>query len=589
MGREQSGEYAGCLGYDGGPVVGRFAFRTGSAGAARLSFRSGALRPAGASSWAGGGTDAFRWLLGTEPQEHVTRCGSFGEAVSVSWGESNHLTGGGERNVQLMPNTDYYLWIIPDSAVYNLWRIDSLTVTLAGSFGSPASPAASDACFGETLAVTLSGGSAGASYTVRTRCAGREEILQEKGRDTVLSWTPAVAEYATLLPNASSAEAVITVETWYGELSVGTRSCSAVLRLRAEDVRPLVQAGWYRHGPYNEGAAAALALYVQGRSRAEIQFDAEKIETRYGASIVGYTLSCGGVEVGESPYRSPLLTGESLLTVTVTDSRGFSASESFSVTPLAYREPRLQDVSAFRCEESGTAAEDGRFLSLCATAAVSSLEGENSGAISCRLRRTGESFGTEQTVPSGVTQILPGLDADRNYEVELTVRDRVGGSGVLLLQIPGRRWAMKFREQGDGVAFGMAPQGGSRLEIPESWEILRGDDHYVPLRESGSSGIWRWKKWADGSFLLTGACLVTADADTAWGGLFRGVVLNAEPFPFTVTAIDYAGAAIADSACLVQGDLGASLTDTGQIAILSAVPLTQASLPLRLLVLGRWQ
>ena len=82
---------------------------------------------------------------------------------------------------------------------------------------------------------------------------------------------------------------------------------------------------------------------------------------------------------------------------------------------------------------------------------------------------------------------------------------------------------------------------------------------------------------------------MTADADTAWGGLFRGVVLNAEPFPFTVTAIDYAGAAIADSACLVQGDLGASLTDTGQIAILSAVPLTQASLPLRLLVLGRWQ
>lgn len=278
-----------------------------------------------------------------------------------------------------------------------------------------------------------------------------------------------------------------------------------------------------------------------------------------------------------------------MLTVSVTDSRGFSASESFSVTPLAYREPRLDPVSVFRCEAEGEAAEDGRFLSLTATAVFSPVEGENSAEISYRLRTAAGSFGAEQSLNSGQRQIVPGLDADLNYEAELTIRDRVGGSGVLLLQIPGRRWAMKFREQGDGVGFGLAPQGGSRLEIPESWEIRRGDERYVPLHESGSSGIWRWQKWADGSFLLTGTKLVTADVTAAWGGLYRGEILDGEPFPFTVAAIDYAAAWIAASACLAQGSLGESLTDTGQIAALSAVPLTQASLPLRLLIWGRWQ
>ena len=589
MGQVQSGEYAGRVGYDGGPVVGRFAFTTGNAGASALSFRSSTLRPAGASSWAGGGTDGFRWLLGTNAEEHRTRCGSYGEAVSVYWGENNYLTSDGNQQVQLLPGTLYYLWIFPAAATYNLWQIDSLTVTLSGSYGSPASPSAGEGYFGEDLVITLSGGSAGARYTVRTSCAGRQETLQQKGGDTVLTWRPGVADYAPLLPDSATATATITVETWHGELSVGTRSCSVALRLREEDVQPVLRQGWYSHVPYNEGAAAAISRYVQGRSRAELVFDAEKIETRYGASIAGYTLSCGGVDCTQSPYRSPVLTGESALTVSVTDSRGFSASESFSVTPLPYQEPRLDGVSAFRCDENGEAAEDGHFLSLTATALFSPMEGENSAAIVYRLRTAAGSFGAEQTLASGVRQIVPGLDADLNYEAELTVRDRVGGSGVLLLQIPGRRWAMKFRERGDGVGFGMAPQGGSRLEIPESWEIRRGGDLYVPLRESGSSGIWRWKKWADGSFLLTGSSLVTADVDAAWGGLYRGVVLEAEAFPFAVTAIDYAAAWIAASSCLAQGSLGTSLTDTGQIAALSAVPLTQASLPLRLLIWGRWQ
>ncbi len=589
MGQVQSGEYAGCVGYDGGPVVGRFAFTTGSQGASAMSFQSLVLGPTGMSTWSSGNPDAFRFLLGTDPEQCKSRCSSSGTAVTIVWGDSNRMTGGGSRSVQLMPNTTYYLWIYPSTSSYNLWDIGGITVTLSGSYGSPASPSATEGSFGEDLVITLSGGSAGARYTVSTSCAGRQEMLQQKGGDTVLTWRPGVADYAPLLPDAAFAEATITVETWHGDLSVGTRSCSVVLRLREEDVQPVLQPGWYSHQPYNEGAAAAISRYVQGRSRAELIFDSEKIETRYGASIAGYTLGCGGVDCTQSPYRSPVLTGESALTVSVTDSRGFSASESFSVTPLPYQEPRLAPVSVFRCDEEGNAAEEGRFLSVTATAVFSPVDGENSATISYRLRTAAGSFGAEQALNSGVRQIVSGLDADLNYEAELTVRDRVGGSGVLLLQIPGRRWAMKFREQDDGVGFGMAPQGGSRLEIPESWEIRRGGDLYVPLQESGSSGIWRWKKWADGSFLLTGSSLVTADVDTAWGGLYRGVVLETEAFPFAVTAIDYAAAWIAASACLAQGSLGTSLTDTGQIAALSAVPLTQASLPLRLLIWGRWQ
>lgn len=301
MGQVQSGEYVGRVGYDGGPVVGRFAFTTGSAGASAMSFQSLVLGPTGMSTWSSGNPDAFRFLLGTDPEQCKSRCSSSGSAVTIVWGDTNRMTGGGSRSVQLMPNTTYYLWIYPSTSSYNLWEIGGITVTLSGSYGSPASPSAAEGYFGEDVVITLSGGSAGARYTVSTSCAGRQETLQQKGGDTVLTWCPTVAEYAPLLPEAASAAATITVETWHGDLSVGTRSCSVILALREADVQPLLQGGWYSHQPYNEGTAAAISRYIQGRSRAELQFDPEKIVTRYGASIAGYTLSCGGADCTESP------------------------------------------------------------------------------------------------------------------------------------------------------------------------------------------------------------------------------------------------------------------------------------------------
>ena len=147
---------------------------------------------------------------------------------------------------------------------------------------------------------------------------------------------------------------------------------------------------------------------------------------------------------------------------------------------------------------------------------------------------------------------------------------------------------MKFHPAGTGVGFGMAPQGTQRLEIPESWEIRRGAALYVPLTESGSSGIWRWRKWADGSFELLGSTSVSADVDRSWGALYYATALSGVSYPFTITAIDYAAASVANIYCWAMGDLGASLSDTGSVYVLSAAARTGMTLPLRLLIRGRW-
>ena len=589
-GNAATGDYIGNIGYDGAALVGRFAFTTGAAGASTLSFRTNDLNPAGSVSWGSSSYDKFHFRITGTDTSLLGHVGTDGNAIGVYWPDSSthYLSSGGTVNVTLQPNTSYYLWIYPDTTAYSRWQIGGVSVTLGGSYGNPTIPAAGDGHFGESIGITLSGGSAGAAYTVSVACAGRTETLQTRGSATVLTWTPAVAVYAPLLPNAASARATITVQTWYGSYLAGSRSVGVTLRFRAEDVGPTLSEGWYDHTPYNTGAAAAIARYIDGVSRAEFSFHAQSVSTKYGAAIAGYTVSCRGNSAAESPWRTPVLNGETAVTVTVRDSRGFSASETLTITPLSYAAPTLADVTVFRCDANGTAVEDGQYCSVTASAVFSALAGDNSVSILRSHRVLSGNFGAETVQPDGTTVIVPGLDPDLNYELKLEIRDEVGGSGVILRQIPGRHWAMKFHPAGTGVGFGMAPQGTLRLEIPESWEIRRGAALYIPLTESGSSGIWRWRKWADGSFELLGSTSVSADVDKAWGALYYATALSGVSYPFAITAIDFAAASVADIYCWAMGNLGASLSDTGKVYVLSAAARTGLTLPLRLLIRGRW-
>ena len=475
-GAEQSGGYKGCVGYDGTPVVGRFAFTTPATGASGFSFQSDGLAPAGQTTWQSPtGPDNFRYAITTSSTAHTAKCGTDGNAVGVDWDhDPKRLDSSGTASVQLMPGTTYYLWIYPATSAYNLWRITGVSVTLTGAYGNPASPTASNGNFGAAVGITLSGGSSGATYTVTVSCAGRTETLQNKGTSTYLSWTPALATFGPLVPGAASAAATITVETFYGNTSRGTKQTGITLSFRSEDVSPTVSSGWYSHAPYNASAGSGINKYIQGISKARFSFDSSKISTKYGATIASYSVTVGSTTDSASPFETPILNGSTAVTVKVTDSRGFSCSTSVTITPLSYAAPTLGQVSIFRCDQSGKAEEAGTYISVAATAVYSSLDGANNAAVLRYQRASGGSYGSGVSYTSGTTAIVGPVDADTVYEIKLEITDAVGATGAVTQRIPSRKWAMKFCADGEGVAFGMAPQSARCIEIPAGWSIVIG-------------------------------------------------------------------------------------------------------------------
>lgn len=459
----------GSLGYDYAPLVGRFAFRTPASGARELGFASSAYMVYGGYY----PDQGFQFLVTEEASGYESCWGTDRGQEARRLGDS--LTG--QLSIDLMPNTDYYLWIWPRGN--QAYRIEpgSIAVTVEGVYGTPSAISVSDGCFGGQIPVTLNVSTPGAVHDLSVSCAGRTDTLLRQSSASSCVWEPDPESYAALVTDRGEAQALFHCQTYFGGSSVGSSTAEITLRFAPGSLSLVAAAGWVRAEAENSGTAAeGLHLLVQGFSRARVIFDSSKVSCRLGADIAGFSIRCEGTEVDREPYLTPVLSGSCTILCTVTDSRGLQAEETLSVPVEPYSEPRLTEASVFRCDSGGDAAEDGQYYSACARALFAPVGGGNSISLSAahRLREAAD-FGAEMALENGLTRVIGSISPDRSYEVRLRARDALGGSAVLTVTIPTQAWAMKFRPGGLGVGFGKAPEHDRCIELPADWVIRIGD------------------------------------------------------------------------------------------------------------------
>lgn len=434
--------------------------------------------------------------------------------------------GAGALDVKLLPHATYYVWLFCDGWC-DLFSDAAVQIGASGSFGTPGVPSAPESFFGSPVPITLTGGGAGALYTVTVSCAGRSETLQTQSPNTDLSWTPAVETFAPLLPNAPGAQATLSCETFCGGASVGTASACVTLRFAPGSLAPTLSPGWAAAAPYNAGGAAAgLSVYVQGHSRAALSFDTAKIACAYGASPASFRVECAGETLTAAPYRTGVLGGTSVpVRCTVTDSRGQSASETLRLAVEPYAKPALAAPEVFRCDANGTADEDGSCLAVRASALVSPLAGQNPYTLAVRTRPVPGSYGSAAALTSGVTAVLGGASPDRTCDVRVELTDALGESAVWEQRLPTRAWAMKLRPDGRGVGFGKAPEYGEAIEVPASWTLRFGGKSLHPdMLGPAESGALAAANHAAGELLLWDGALVRCDTALAAGDALAGRV-----------------------------------------------------------------
>lgn len=290
-------------------------------------------------------------------------------------------------------------------------------------------------------------------------------------------------------PNDDSLTLSVEVQTYTDEsctAAVGEAASASVTVTADAGMKPGLSAGWAAAAAYNTGAVAGMTGYIKGYSRAEISFDTSRITNAAGASTASFSVSCQGETVSASPYRTPLLASVSVPVVcTVTDSRGRSASETITLSVMDYARPSLTQPEIVRCRQDGTADEEGTYYAAGATLSFSSLNAQNSCTLKAAVAAAGGSYGTENSLTSGVRSVFGTLSPDVSYTVRISAEDSLGNSAVFYQTIPTRKWAMKFRPGGRGVAFGKAAETDDCLEIAPGWTI-RGQGFFNALYPVGS-------------------------------------------------------------------------------------------------------
>lgn len=471
-GVQQTGGYVGTLGYDGGPVVGRFAFTTPNTGASSFSFSSSTLGPVTPTTWSSGDPTAFRWAITENASVNIGKIGTDGYATGVDWGEPNHLTSNGSKTVQLLPNKTYYLWIYPTVAQYNRWAIGSIIVSFGGVYGTPSTfTATNPGTFGSAVTITLSRNLSSALHTVKVTCLGHTETILTKGSTyPTLTWTPAVATYAPLLVNAKSTTATITVETFYSGYSVGSKSVSITMRFSDADVKPSITLAV--SDP--TGNATTYGAYVATKSKYTATITPAY---QYGATLGSVSIIANGASYSTNPATTDEIVSvdNNKVIAQIVDSRGVSSDQVSTVlSVLPYSAPQIASFSIHRCNQDGTSNDQGAYCRVDYSVEISPLGNHNSKALVVKYKKRNASTYTDQPVAlTGYTQtsyaVIPA-DTNATYDVQLALTDDFSTTSSEL-QLSTAFATVNFKAGGDGIAIGKVAEYSRMLELADGWTL----------------------------------------------------------------------------------------------------------------------
>lgn len=463
------------VGYEtatGASRVVRYSFTTPSDGVSGLSFRGLHLAHGASYAWQGLG-----FYISTSPTAYIgaTPATQSMGTLSIKGEGGDYSFSAPEVEINLPADTTAYIFIFPRLAQYFMWSFINVgAITIDTKPGSSAISAITGSV------ATLGMLTVSVSKAVE---AFRHRLSVTASGATLHTSEPFDSSYSVVVPRTwfegfpavAEIEATATVTTYKGDAVVGAPASAPVTITADAGMRPEISEGWATAAPYNAGAVAGLTGYIAGYSQAEISFDASKLTQAAGAALASVTVACGGTLAELEPYRTGVLIGAADVLCTATDSRGRTATQSIRIEPMDYAPPALSKVAVVRCTAEGTEAEDGSHYKAQATATISSLEGQNTVTLTVAHRVQGGAYGAEQGLSSGEAAVIGGISPDSTYQVGISARDRLGNAATAVVTLPTRQWALKFRADGLGAAFGKAPEHSKAIELPADWALIIGD------------------------------------------------------------------------------------------------------------------
>lgn len=390
-------------------------------------------------------------------------------------------------NVAMLPNTTYYLWVRSNDSTNGHNASGSVTITGSGTYGSPGNITANNTNFDSPINMSYGSSTSGGTYTVTVKVGTSSTVtLQTKSSTSSRSWTPALSTYGSSYPNQSSVSCVITVDTYFGGVLSGTKTKTVTISFTAAQAGPSTSNA-FSIAPRNEGAVSGMSGYIQGYSKIRASFNSSNVTRQYGATIAKWSVKFGSaaavdVAAGTTTKDSGVISAVTTVTCTVTDSRGFTASETYETTITPYENPALT-ATIKRTDSNGDEDDAGTYLRIDLAGWYSDIDGQNTQTSVVRRKlASASSYDSDIAITTGSTTLndtrklysvanflVSGM-TDAVYNVQVEITDALGNKATATAVVESQHWAIHFRNKGAGAAFGKAAERDDELDIG-NWKL----------------------------------------------------------------------------------------------------------------------
>lgn len=348
---------------------------------------------------------------------------------------------------------------------------------------------------------------------------------------TSATWT-LPASLATALPNATSGTVYIRAITYSSGTEIGSETISRTYYVTSAYAAPSASIA------ISQSNSANIGQYIRGKSTVTLTATASAL--KYGATAVRYAFTYGGVTQTVTSSNTSASVSFALpsnaaasyaYSVMLTDSRGYTASASGTVTTAAYSAPSISSLTATRGNYDGstfTANETGKSLKIVASGTITSLSNANAKkyALDYRLQ-TATAYTslvastTASSYAFSLTYYTTAIFSEYSaYTIRLTLTDSFG-SVAQTVNVTSKQVVLNFNA--DGTAMGIGTIAGESGALKLGWgliphqplcpaNLLDNSDFANPINQRGNNAtsyrpIDRWISTGvtlnDGSITVT--------------------------------------------------------------------------------------
>lgn len=268
------------------------------------------------------------------------------------------------------------------------------------------------------------------------------------------------------IPSATSGTAKVTVTTYSGSTKIGSAVSKNFTLTVPSSVVPTISA--VSIAETVSGINAQFGGFVQGKSRAKVSITAAGA---LSSTVKAYKTTIDGKSyTGSAPTTGLLNTsGSRTVSITVTDSRGRTASTTRTISVIAYAAPKINTFTAIRANGLGAADDNGTMALARIKFSISAVNNKNSKTYKVEYRPKASDTWTEAasgSVYSYDSNMLLNinLDTDTSYDLRLSVADHFG-TVTANTEVATAFTLMDFNASGKGLAFGKVSEEENGMEI----------------------------------------------------------------------------------------------------------------------------